>query len=227
MAKILIIDDDRIIRERLKKLLDLDGYRTFIAEDGRKGLDLFRKEKPDIVLLDIKMPGIDGIEVLKKMKRDPRGSSKAEVIIITGHGEVKTAIEALKEGAFEYIQKPIEFDELDIEIKKALEKQQMQRKIDEMGLQAVREMIVTYNHEINQPMAAIQGYVELLLERIEKDDESHEILKTVEEQVSRVLLILDKIKSLDKIETKEYIPGGRTMVDLKLDQENDDKEKKA
>jgi len=226
MAKILVVDDDRIIRERLKKLLDLEGYQTFIAEDGQKGLDIFKKEKPDIVLLDIKMPGMDGIEVLKRIKKGGKKLSRTEVIIITGHGEVKTAIEALKEGAFEYIQKPVEFDELEIQIKKALEKQEMQKKIDEGGLSAVKDMIVTYNHEMNQPMAAIQGYVEVLMEKIEENDEKYEILKTIEEQVSRALKILDKIKSLDKIETKEYIPG-KTMIDLKLDQENDGKGKKA
>ncbi len=226
MARILIIDDDRIIRERLKKLLDLEDHRTSIAEDGRQGLDLFRRERPDIVLLDIKMPGMDGIEVLKKIKKGPKTQARAEVIIITGHGEVKTAIEALKEGAFEYIQKPIEFDELEIQIRKALEKQEMQRKIDEKGLSAVRDMIVTYNHEMSQPIAAVQGYVDLLLEKAGENSEEYETLKTIEEQVSRAMKILDKIKSLDKIETKEYIPG-KTMIDLKLDERDGGKGKRA
>lgn len=215
MAKILVIDDDKIIRERLEKLLNLEGYQVFIAEGGRRGLDIFRKEKPDIVLLDLKMPGMDGIEVLKEIKKGPKKSTGAEVIMITGHGAVESAIEALKIGAFEYIQKPIEFDELEIQIKKALEKQQMQRKIDEQGLEAVKDMIVTYNHEMNQPLTAIQGYLDFLKDKLKKDEENYKILKTMQEQISRMVKTLNRIKSLDKIETKQYIHG-KMMLDLKL-----------
>ena len=128
MAKILVVDDDKTLRERLKRLLDLDDHEIFIAENGMRGLEVFDKEGPEIVILDIKMPGMDGIEVLWKIKER---SDVTEVIIITGHGGVETAIEAMKGGAFGYIQKPIEYDELEIEIKKVLEKQEMKKKLDE------------------------------------------------------------------------------------------------
>lgn len=131
MAKVLVIDDEKIIRERMKKLLELDDYETISAENGQKGLEIFKNEKPDIVLLDIKMPGMDGIEVLKKIKEE---TTDAQVIIMTGHGGVETATQAIKEGAFGYIQKPVEYDELEIEIKRALEKQEMQRRLDQYVL---------------------------------------------------------------------------------------------
>ena len=127
MAKVLIIDDEQIIRERVQKLLELDDYETFTAENGHKGLEIFQKEEPEIAVVDIKMPGMDGIEVLKRIKEE---STKTEVILITGHGGVDTAIQALREGAFGYLQKPIDYDELEIEIKKALEKNGMQSKLD-------------------------------------------------------------------------------------------------
>ncbi len=123
-----MIDDEKIIRERLKKLLELDDYETFTAGDGEEGLKIFNEEKPEIALVDIKMPGLDGIEVLRKIRED---AEETQVILITGHGGVETAIQALKEGAFGYIQKPIDYDELEVEIKRALEKQEMQRKLDE------------------------------------------------------------------------------------------------
>lgn len=129
MAKILIIDDDKIIRERLQKLLDLSDFETFIAKDGLEGLDTLEKKQPDIVLLDIRMPGMDGTQVLKKIKEK---SQMTEVIMITGHGGIETAIQALKGGAYGYIQKPIEFDELEIEINKALEKQRLVKKEKEL-----------------------------------------------------------------------------------------------
>jgi len=70
MAKVLVIDDEKIIRERMTKLLELDDYETFSAENGQKGLEILDKEKPEIALVDIKMPGMDGIEVLKKIKEN-------------------------------------------------------------------------------------------------------------------------------------------------------------
>ena len=95
--RILLVDDDKIIRKRLKKLLDQDGHETFTAGDGQKGLEVFDKEDPEIVILDIKMPGMSGIDVLRRIKERSRES---EVIMITGHGGVETAIEAMRGGAF-------------------------------------------------------------------------------------------------------------------------------
>jgi signal transduction histidine kinase len=125
MVKILVVDDEKIIRERLKKLLEMDGYRAFVAGNGQEGLEVFNREKPEISLLDIKMPGMDGIEMLERIKEK---SKTAEVIMVTGHGGVDTAIQAMKGGAFGYIQKPIEYDELGIEIGRVLSKQEVERK---------------------------------------------------------------------------------------------------
>ena len=139
--KILVIDDEEIIRKRLKKLLTLDGHQVFTAENGQQGLDIsqkMKKEKQDpikVALVDIKMPGMDGIEVLKRIKKS---SPQTEVITITGHGTIESAIQALKKGAFDYITKPIEYDELALDISRALEKQkiiterkQMEKKLKE------------------------------------------------------------------------------------------------
>src|ERR1039457_1615805 len=118
-TKILVIDDEEILRDRLKRLLELDDYEVITAENGLKGLEEFAKFQPDIVLLDIKMPGIDGIEVLERIKKIP---NTAEVFIMTGHGGLETAIQAMRNGAFDYMTKPIDYDELEINLKRALEK---------------------------------------------------------------------------------------------------------
>ena len=147
MIKILIIDDEEIIRKRLKKLLSLDGFDANIAENGQQGIEIYREILPNIVLLDIKMPGLDGIEVLKLINNDEH-SKNSEVIMITGHGGIDTAIEAMKEGAFAYIQKPIQYDELQIEINKALEKIRMQNELDEYVIKlrnSVLEWETTFN----------------------------------------------------------------------------------
>ncbi|MEO5360069.1 MAG: response regulator [Nitrospirota bacterium] len=145
MAKILVIDDEAIIRDRLKNLLVLDDYDVFTAECGVEALKVFDAEDPDVIVSDIKMPKMDGIEVLRRVKMKKK---TAELIFITGHGGVDTAIEAMKEGAFGYIQKPIEYDELKIEIDKALEKQGMQAKIDSYVRElqrSVDEWEITFN----------------------------------------------------------------------------------
>ncbi len=126
--KILIIDDEEAIVRVLSISLKSDGYEVITALDGPSGLEVFDKELPDIVLTDIKMPGMDGIEVLKQVKeRRP----EAEVIIITGHGDIENAIEALKYGASDFLNKPIRDAALSIAIKRALETQRIKRQLQE------------------------------------------------------------------------------------------------
>ena len=108
--------------------MELDGFSTSIADEGNDALRIYREWDPDVVLLDVKMPGMSGIEVLKEIRDD---ASKTEVIIVTGHGDVNTAIQALREGAFSYLQKPLDYDELEIEIQKALDQIKMKDKLDE------------------------------------------------------------------------------------------------
>ncbi len=122
MTKVLVIDDEEISRRMLKRLLTMAGYETFVADGGEAGLKIFKKENPDIVLVDIEMPGMDGIEVLGEVKKI---FAQTEVIVITGHGGMETVIEALRKDAFDYITKPINYDELKITIKRALEKQRL------------------------------------------------------------------------------------------------------
>ncbi len=144
MTRILVVDDEEIICKRLKSLLELDGYEVHTTMDGKGALRVFTQCKPEIALVDIKMPGMDGIEVLTRLKQREKHT---EVIIFTGHGGVDTAIRAMKLGAFSYIQKPIEYDELIIEIKRALAKQEMQRKLDDY-VQSLEQAVEAKNKEI-------------------------------------------------------------------------------
>jgi two-component system nitrogen regulation response regulator NtrX len=114
---ILVIDDEPGILESLKKILEYEGYGVFLAEDGEQGIDLFRRVSPDLVLLDIKMPGMDGMEVLKEIRSiDPN----AYVIMISGHGTIQTALEAIKIGAYYFLEKPLDQEQILIMIRKAL-----------------------------------------------------------------------------------------------------------
>ena len=119
MIKILIIDDEKIIRERLNKILELDGFFTFVASNAMEGIRIFNKEKPEICLVDLKMPGMDGVAVLEKIMES---KIKTEVIIFSGDESVESAVEAKKKGAFDYLLKPIDLNILEATIKKAIKK---------------------------------------------------------------------------------------------------------
>ncbi|MBL0712817.1 MAG: response regulator [Desulfosarcina sp.] len=131
MYKILLIDDEPDILRVLAMSLRTDGYEVVTANSGEAGLAAFSEHVPDIVLVDIKMPGMDGIEVLQKVKS---GDTASEVIIITGHGDVDNAVEALKYGASDFINKPVRDGTLAIAIKRAGEKLAIRRKLRDYTL---------------------------------------------------------------------------------------------
>ena len=128
MKRLLLIDDEPDILRVLSRSLRADGFTVSTAGNGESGLSQFRSEQPDIVLTDIKMPGMDGIEVLKQVKQEDPGT---EVIMVTGHGDIENAIEALKYGASDFITKPVRDDALALALKRAQDKIEIRRKLEE------------------------------------------------------------------------------------------------
>lgn len=117
--KILVIDDEKNILESIKMVLNYENYKVETAGSGLDGLDLFKEFNPDIVLLDVKMPGFNGLEVLKNLKEQ---NQFVEVIMISGHSGIEEAIEAAKLGAFDFLEKPIARDKLVLTVRNASEK---------------------------------------------------------------------------------------------------------
>jgi len=122
---ILVIDDEENVRTLLKQALEFGGYRVFAAENGQEGIDLFRAGNGiHVILTDVMMPVMDGLEVLEEAhKIDP----DIEVIVLTGLGTQESAIEALKKGAYDYLQKPMNMEELFLTVKKAMERHRLTR----------------------------------------------------------------------------------------------------
>jgi len=119
MGKILVIDDEKPTLSMFRLFLDAYGYTVYTAENATEGLAIFQKEKPEIVLTDIKMPGIDGLVVLQQIKEiDP----DTAVIVITGHGDTALAEQAVALDAVDFINKPIKKEALDAALKKAKKK---------------------------------------------------------------------------------------------------------
>ncbi len=117
--KILIIDDERSIRNSLKEILADEGYDVEVAENGVQGCEMVEKDKFDVIFCDIKMPEMDGMEVLDKLVQM---GIDAAVVMISGHGDIDTAVECIKKGAFDFIQKPLDLNRILITIKNATEK---------------------------------------------------------------------------------------------------------
>ena len=140
MADILIIDDERAIRKTLTEILSFEGYKLDEAADGEEGLKKFKEKTYDVVLCDIKMPKIDGIEFLQKA-----GESNPDIpiIMISGHGNIETAVEAVKKGAYDFISKPPDLNRLLITIRNAMERSSLvtETKVLKRKVSRVQEMI--------------------------------------------------------------------------------------
>jgi two-component system nitrogen regulation response regulator NtrX len=119
MPKILVIDDEKSIRNTLEEVLEYEKHQVDLAEDGPSGLELFSANEYDVVLCDIKMAKMDGIEVLEKINES---SPNIPVIMISGHGNIDTAVEAIKKGAYDFLEKPLDLNRLLITIRNALDK---------------------------------------------------------------------------------------------------------
>jgi len=122
MAKILIIDDERSIRNTLKDILEFEKHQVSLAENGLKGLETAQNEMFDLIFSDIKMPEMDGIELLTQLKEK---DIEAPIVMISGHGNIETAVECIKKGAFDFIEKPIDLNRLLITVRNALEKKDL------------------------------------------------------------------------------------------------------
>lgn len=140
MASILIIDDEKSIRKTLSEILSYEGYKIEEAADGEEGLKKFSSVAYDVVLCDIKMPKMDGLEFLEKAKLV---NPDVPIIVISGHGNIETAVEAVKKGAFDYISKPPDLNRMLITLRNALDKQTLvtETKVLKRKISKVQEMI--------------------------------------------------------------------------------------
>ncbi|UCG81501.1 MAG: response regulator [Desulfobacterales bacterium] len=163
MSKILVIDDEESIRKLMKIVLTHKGHEVATAETGEKGLEIFQTERPPIVVTDLKMPGIDGLEVLKRIKDI---APDTRVIVITGHGDMKSAIEALQLEASDFINKPVTDEALSIAIKRAEDILWMKTKLkeytDDLELKitaATRELSAAHDFQKNLIQSSIDGII--------------------------------------------------------------------
>ncbi|RME65141.1 MAG: sigma-54-dependent Fis family transcriptional regulator, partial [Nitrospirae bacterium] len=128
-AKILVVDDEKLLRWSLEQNLTKAGYEVLSADKGRLAVDLFKQERPDVVLLDIHLPDISGLKVIEEIKAVDQN---AVVIMITAYGDIETAVKSMKAGAYDFVEKPFNMEKLNILIDKALETVSLKREVSEL-----------------------------------------------------------------------------------------------
>ncbi|MFH1673808.1 MAG: response regulator [Pseudomonadota bacterium] len=163
MAKLLLIDDEEGIRKVLKISLTSDGHEVMTAANGQKGLDLFQEGQFSIVMTDLKMPGVDGIQVLERIKEL---NPDVEVIVFTGHGDMGIAIQSLRLGASDFITKPVSDEALTVALKRAEQRLEMKQKLkayttnlEKMVKDATKEIERRYEFEDKLVQRSIDGIV--------------------------------------------------------------------
>ena len=154
MAKILVIDDEKSIRETLKEILEYEDHKVDLAEDGEIGLELFQKNKYEIVLLDIKMPKKDGLEVLEDIFSI---ATDVPVIMISGHGNIDTAVESIKKGAYDFIEKPLDLNRLLVTIRNAMDRSSLIKETKTLKRQVSKTYDIVGESE---PIAKVKDMIE-------------------------------------------------------------------
>ena len=153
--KVLVVEDERPLRDLIREELTRSGYKVETAADGIEGLAKFGVELFNVVLLDIRMPGMDGVEVLERMRYE---STLPEIIIFTGHGTIETAVECIRQGAYDYLTKPVKLDELEMVIDKAAEKNRL--RLENINLKL--EVSKFENHQIVGKSQAILKVLDIV-----------------------------------------------------------------
>ena len=173
MAKLLIIDDERGIRNTLKEILADEGHEVDVAENGKQGLEMAQAKAYDLIFTDIKMPEMDGMEVLEKIVESRKSKVESEesidcpVVMISGHGDVETAVQALKMGAYDFLLKPLDLNRILITTKNALESKtlkqetrQLRKRVASKGPQMIGESAaITHVREIINKVAPTEARV--------------------------------------------------------------------
>jgi DNA-binding response OmpR family regulator len=218
--RVLFADDDVIARTLLAAVLDDLGHEVTSVEDGEKAWAAFQQEAAPLVILDINMPGLDGLEVCRRIRTQEAGK-ETFVLIVTARDGRDDLANVLEAGADDYVTKPCSPENLRarLEIAKRRIAQDTVRRAAEAELARSRwlagigETTIALEHEINNPLSALLGHAELLLMERELSENQHEQLRIIQEQAARIAQVVRRLAKLKNPQSVEYLAGA-LMLDL-------------
>ena len=212
--RILVIDDEENIRSTLEEFLQMQGYRVNTASNGGEGLDLLGRYDYDLVLSDLKMPGIDGIAVIEWVRETSPG---LPVLVMSGHATVDSTIRALRLGAYDYLLKPFGLDEIERTIENCLEKRRLQKQNTELteANERLREverikddLLATVSHELRTPLTAMKGFLNLM-DHTGTDNfrsDQHHAVDAIRDNVERLDVMVGNLLTLVEAHDGAYRP---------------------
>ncbi len=209
VSTIVVVDDDARNRALVRRLFAGPDYRVVEAADGESGLDLIRSVHPDCVLLDLAMPGLDGFEVLERLRVDPRVRD-VPVLVLTASAESTGAMErALRSGAVDYLTKPISVERVTARVRGAIERRRLLREMDSMH-STFTSMLV---HDLRSPLTVITGYLQLLeFSASALPPSNRRYLASIRDACTRMIALISDILDVSKLEA-----GKLTLARERLD----------
>lgn len=211
-VKLLLIDDDLVSLSIVAKKLMAEGFQVICLDDATQFESVLQKTKPDLVLLDIIMPQITGLEILKKLRAN-YNSNELPIIMMTAKGHPEDVVEALELGASDYLTKPINIKIAVSRIKNQLKQISLNKdSILKSELEAINAMIVTYNHEINSPLSAAL----LSLTKLEQENPDSEAAKRIRSAIERINEILKKIKQVSEKKELQFEDYSKNVKMFKI-----------
>jgi len=214
MANILVVDDDKKLTLLVRGFLEKEKYQVAEAYSGRMALDAIKEAKPDLIILDIMMPEMDGIEACKRIKAD-KDTKMIPVIMLTSMSNVRDKVQGLNAGANDYITKPFNPEELIARVKAQLRIKFLENELlRKEEVEAVVKMGIATAHEINNPLTVIIGNLELLLikkENLSEEDSTN--LNSILESAMRIKEIVSKMINITRVVETEYAQG-KKMIDI-------------
>lgn len=225
MKRILAIDDDAANRFLMQQILKQGGFEAEVLDSGLRAMETVKETHPDLILLDIMMPGRDGLSVLKELKAS-RETAQTPVIMVTAKGDSDMLSIALEAGATDYVRKPIDSVELLARITAALKLamyMEEHRKLDQ--LKVIQEMVGTVSHNINQPLTALRTHMAIL----EKKGPDLEVCQVIQPHISgmrssieELIEMVEKLKQVSRYERVKYVDGMK-IVNINQSQGDNDK----
>ncbi len=209
--KVLVIDDEAAMRDSCRMILEKEGFDTDTAENGVIGLEKIEADRPDFVIIDLKMPRISGQEVLEKVKEIDRDIIP---IVITGYATVESAVEAMKKGAYDFLPKPFSPEELRIIMRRGLERKKLIRetkRLREEKKLMEENFITMVSHQLRSPLVAIVQYFEIILAGMVGDveDKQKEMILKAKERSEGLLNLINDWLSIARMN------GGQIIDNLK------------